>query len=154
MDFDFTPSDAHPPRALRADDLDRLVRIDARITGRDRRAWLTRRLERALRDSAVQVSLGVDIDGALVGALMAEVQYGEFGLAEPVAVLDTILVDPDYRGRGIGPALTEQLLRNLRGLRVERVRTEVGWGEQELLGFLAKQGFEMAPRLVLEKRLG
>lgn len=155
MDFDSTDPDALVPvRVLTADDHARIVKIDERITGRARGEWYRQRLRRALNESALNLSLGADLDGRLVGALMGTLQYGEFGTPEPVAVLDTIIVDPDYASRGVGRALVDQLVKNLRGLRVERIRTEVDWSERALMGFLARAGFKPVPRLVLELGLG
>lgn len=155
MDFDSTDPDAlNPVRVLAAEDLARIVRIDERITGRSRGEWYRQRLHRALNESALNLSLGIDVDGRLVGALMGTLQYGEFGTPEPVAVLDTIIVDPDFAARGVGRALVEQLVKNLRALRVERIRTEVDWSERALMGFLARAGFKPVPRLVLELALG
>jgi predicted N-acetyltransferase YhbS len=147
------PTDSALIRTLTTNDLNRLVRIDRDITGTQRRAFYESRLHRAISQTAVQISLGAEIDGMLVGAVMGTLQYGEFGLAEPVAVLDTILVDPEHGGHGIGTALFDQLDQNLRGLHVERVRTELDWSEQELMGFLAKRGYAPVPRLVLERPL-
>lgn len=138
-------------RTLNASDLRRLVDIDEKITGRSRTEWYRGRLERALGESDVRISLAAELDGILVGALMGSVHYGEFGQPEPVAVLDTILVDPAFGGRGVGRDLLDQLVKNLGALRIERLRTEIGWGEQSLLGFLAHEGFEPVPRLVLER---
>jgi len=139
-------------RTLKRTDLERLVRIDERWVGRNRRLWLQGKLERAL-DSDVLVSLGAEIDGTVVGAILGTVQFGEFGRPEPIAVLDTLLVDPDFLRRGVGTSLMAQLLRNLRALRVDIIRTEVGWAEREILDFLAAAGFEPVPRLVLERRV-
>ena len=141
-------------RNLRPDDVAALVRIDQRLTGRSRRAWYEGRLRRALSDTDVNISLGAEADGARIGAVLGAVHYGEFGQPEPVAVLDTLLVDPSFGRKGIGRALMGQLTKNLQGLRVERLRTEVAWTEQELIGFLAKVGFHPAPRLVLELEVG
>lgn len=140
-------------RTLRADDLDRLVRMDHAWVGRSRREWLHAKLDRALRESSVAISLGAESDGILVGALMGAVHFGEYGLAEPVAILDTILVDRAFTGRGYAQAMMEQLLRNLHGLRIERLRTEVDWDDHDLVGFLARQGFMPVPRLVLERAI-
>jgi ribosomal protein S18 acetylase RimI-like enzyme len=139
-------------RTLNRADLDRLVRMDHAWSGRNRAKFLEGKLGRAL-DADVQVSLGAVVDGTLVGAVLGTVHYGEFGLAEPVAVLDTLLVDPASTRRGIGRAMLDQLLKNLAALRIERVRTEVAWDEQELIGFLAKEGFAPSGRLVLERTL-
>lgn len=132
---------------LTPSDLDRLTLLDAKLTGRRRKEWFSGRLA----STDVQMSLGAQVDGSLVGALLGSVHYGEFGQPEPVAVLDTILVDPRFSGRGIAHHLLDQLMKNLAGLRVDRVRTELSWEEQDLLGFLAHEGFQPVPRLVLER---
>ena len=74
-----------------------------------------------------------------------EINYGE-----PTAVMDAIGVDPDYRDRGIGNALLSQLIVNLRTLRVERIRTEVDWGDQELLSYLERFDFAPSQQLCLD----
>ena len=141
-------------RLLTLADAPRLVRMDQAITGRNRTAWYEGKLKRALEESDLQISLGAEVDGFLVGALLGSLHYGEFGQPEPIAVLDTILVDPGFARRGIGSSLLENLTRNLRALGIERLRTEVAWDEHDLGRFLGLQGFAPAPRLVLELRLG
>jgi GNAT superfamily N-acetyltransferase len=140
-------------RALKAEDCGRLVRMDQEISGRNRRAWYEGKIRRALEEADVRISLGADIDGVLVGALLGSVHYGEFGLPEPVAILDTVLVDPGFARRGIATAMLRQLLLNLSALRIERLRTEVAWNEFDLTEFFAKAGFVPVPRLVLELRV-
>ena len=141
-------------RLLTLADAPRLVRMDQAITGRNRTAWYEGKLKRALEESDLQISLGAQVDGFLVGAVLGSLHYGEFGQPEPIAILDTILVDPGFARRGIGSALLENLTRNLRALGIERLRTEVSWDEHDLGRFLGFQGFVPAPRLVLELRLG
>lgn len=155
MDIDDTEDAAHnvTVRSLRADDLERLVKMDRAHVGRSRRTWLTGKLQAAMVDSDIRVSLGAEVDGTLVGAVLGSVRYGEFGQAEPVAILDTILVDPGFARRKIGDTMLAHLMRNLSALRIERIRTEVGWNEQGLIAFLAREGFTPAPRLVLERTL-
>ena len=140
-------------RALRADDCARLVRMDQEISGRNRRAWYEGKIRRALAEADVKISLGAEIDGTLVGALLGSVHYGEFGLPEPVAILDTVLVDPAFSRRGVASAMLRQLLLNLSALRIERLRTEVAWDEFDLAEFFAKAGFAPVPRVVLELRV-
>lgn len=140
-----------PVRALDERDLPAIARVDRKITGRDRAAYLRRKASEVLRDSAVRVSLVADAGGALAGFLMARLDFGEFGRPEPTAVLDTVGVDPALAGRGVGRALLEQLLRNVAGLRAERVVTEVAWNDLPLLGFLGRTGFGHAQRLAFDK---
>jgi GNAT superfamily N-acetyltransferase len=138
-------------RTLAPGDLDRLVAMDRQITGRNRRVWYEGKLTRALAQADIRISLGAEARGLLVGGLLGSLQYGEFGCPEPTAILDTILVDRSFSGRGIGTAMLDQLLVNLRGLGIERLRTEVGWDEQDLVRFLGRRGFCPVPRLVLER---
>ena len=134
-------------RSLEASDLGRVVRIDERITGRNRLAYYERKFSEALRESGVRISLVVETDGLVTGFVMARVDYGEFGQTEATATIDTIGVDPTASGARIGQALVSQLLVNLGALRVETVRTEVRWRDLELLGFLNRCGFAPAQRL-------
>lgn len=152
-DFGPLARDRIPVRAMKKDDLRTLTEIDRRVTGHDRSTYFDRKLEEALEDSDVRVSLVADLDGVPVGFIMARVDFGEFGRVEATAVLDTIGVDPDYRDRGIGRALLSQLLINLGSLRVERIRTELAWNEHELLGFFDRCGFQPSQQLCLQHAL-
>ena len=145
--------DAFTARSMAEQDLPAIVRLDRRITGRDRSSYLARKTSEVLKQSAVRVSLVTEVDGQLAGFLMARVDFGEYGRTEPTAVLDTIGVDPAFARRGVGSALLGQLLRNLGSLRVERVITEVEWNELPLLGFLGRTGFEPAQRLAFDKAI-
>lgn len=55
------------------------------------------------------MSLTASRDGVVVGFLMARADLGDFGRVEPVAIADTIGVDPAYSHKGIGHALISQL---------------------------------------------
>ncbi len=151
MEGDYTDDEGVVIRNLRPDDCPRLVAIDEKITGRSRTLWYEGKLKRALEESDLQVSLVAEVDDLLVGAMFAAVHFGEFGQPEPLAVLDTVLVDPAFAGRGIARAIFEQLLRNLGALRIERIRTEVAWNDHELVAFFGSMGFAPTPRLVLER---
>ncbi len=145
--------DRIPTRSMSERDLRALTAVDERIMGRNRLAYFQRKLTEALRESDVRISLVAEQDGVPVGFVMARVDLGEFGRVESTAVIDTLGVDPQYAGRGVGRALLSQLLCNLTSLRVERVLTDVAWGQAELLGFLAGCGFAPSSRLPFVKRL-
>jgi ribosomal protein S18 acetylase RimI-like enzyme len=152
---DFVPlaRDRIPVRSMAESDLRPIVAIDRRITGRARAAYLQQKLMEALHQSDVRVSLVAELDGSSVGFVMARVDLGEFGRAEPAAVMDTIGVDPDYRRQGVGRSLLSQLFLNLAALRVERIRTELDWRDRELLAFLDVCGFHPAQQLCLDLAL-
>lgn len=152
-DFVALSRDRVPIRSMTADDLDAIVRIDKRLTGRNRRKYYQRKLENVMSSSAVRVSLVAEIDGIAAGYIMARVDYGEFGTFEPVAVIDTIGVDPGHGRGGIGHALMSQLMANLSNLLIEVVRTELTWDNFQLLDFLKKTGFTPSQHLVLTKHV-
>ncbi len=140
-------------RTMASSDLDAVVRIDREITGGDRRTYIAARHGEALADAALRISLTAQVDGATVGFLMARADLGDFGRTEPVAVIDTLGVDPGYKQHGVGRALMSQLCRNLGALRVERVETVVEQRNLGLLGFLYANGFGASPRLVFTRKL-
>ena len=152
-DFEALARDKFDVRSLKAEDLNDIVRIDHGVTGRRREAYIRELVDEAMTDSAVRVSLVARVDGIAAGFAMARTDFGDFGRAEPVAVLDTIGVDPDYAHRGVGHALLSQLFVNLEGLRVERLETMVARENFGLLGFFYNVGFEHSQRLSFVKRV-
>jgi len=137
-------------RMLRPSDLDAVIALDAKNAGRRREEFFRLKLEQNLAETGVKVSLAAELDGCFCGFLLARVYYGEFGSLEPVSVLDTLDVHPDFQGQGVGGALMRQLLQNLRGLGVTSLQTEVRWDAAELLSFFRHEGFELAQRLCLD----
>jgi len=144
------PRDEVLVRNLRPSDFDAVVQIDARSIGRRREEFFKVKLRQAVSDTGIVVSLAAEIDGALAGFLLARVYYGEFGETERAAVMDTLGVHPDFRHRGIGSALIDQLRMNLNGLGIPTVQTQVNWNDTELITFFNNQGFVLAPRLCLD----
>lgn len=137
-------------RRLTPADLERVIQLDAKVTGRRRDGYFEAKLKENMSRAGIQVSLAAETGPVFTGFLLAKVWYGEFGSTEPVAVLDTIGAHPDYRGRGVGTALFDQLRTNLRALGIQRIRTEVSWDAQALLSFFHHERFRPAPRLCLE----
>jgi ribosomal protein S18 acetylase RimI-like enzyme len=153
LDDELTAEEELPVRSMTERDLPAIIRLDRKVTGRDRTAYLRRKAAEVLTESAIRMSLVAELEGGFAGFLMARVDFGEFGRAEPTAVLDTIGVDPGYARRHVGRALLEQLLLNVAGLRAERVVTEVEWSDLPLLGFLGRTGFDHSQRLAFDKAI-
>lgn len=143
-------ADAVRVRTMSEADLDAVVAIDARETGRKRPQYFRLMLDRALKQSAMQISLVAECEGRTVGFLIATLYYGEYGVVEPSASIDTIGVDPAFRGRHIGRALMSQLRLNLGALHITTLRTEVRWDDFALAAFFHKEGFAPSRRLCLE----
>ncbi len=137
-------------RRLRPSDMEAVVRLDAKITGRRRQKYFDTKLKIALADTGIEVSLAAELDGMFVGFLLARVYYGEFGVTETVAVLDTLDVHPDFRSKGVGSRLLQQLKTNLRALGISTLQTQVDWSDSELLTFLQRSGFRLSQRVSLD----
>ena len=140
-------------RTLQPRDLEAVIRVDAKIVGSRREEYFKIKLAQNLAETGIKVSLAAEIDGMFVGFLLSRVFYGEFGIPEPVAVLDTFGVDPSFRGKGIGHALIRQLRMNLRSLGVGQLRSEIRWDDTDLIGFFQREGFVPAPRICLDLEL-
>jgi predicted N-acetyltransferase YhbS len=142
-----------PVRSLVAEDLNAIVKIDKLSTGEDRKDYYERRLHEALNQSGIRVSLVAEVEDFVAGFIMARVDLGEFGRAEPVAVIDTLGVDPRYQGCGVGKALMNQLLTNLDGLQVEATRTIVEWNAFDILAYMQSSGFKPSQRLIFTRQV-
>ena len=140
-------------RGLTPSDLDGVIAIDERITGRRRDEYFRMKFKEDLAQTGVRISLAAEVEGTLSGFLLAKVYFGEFGTLEPAAVLDTLGVRPEFQHQGVGSALLRQLRTNLAGIGVGRVQTEVGWDDPLLVGFFRREGFRMAPRICLDLEL-
>jgi len=150
-DYEKLARDTADLRAMMAADLPAIVRIDRLLTGRDRSDYMRAQLAESLADSAIRVSLAARLDDTVVGYLMARTDLGDYGRTEPVAIIDTIGVDPEYAHRGVGHALMSQLFANLGALRVERVETILAPRDLALAGFLYDCGFAPSQRLAFAR---
>ena len=128
-------------RSLSHSDLSTVVRLDRSVTDLDRSSYYGRKINEALRKNGVRLSMLAEIEGTPAGFIMARVDYGEYGRAETVAVMDTIGVNPEFSGQNVGSVLLTQLLSQLQQLRVERVRTQIAWNNPGLIAFLDRLGF-------------
>lgn len=137
-------------RMLHPRDLEAVIRLDAKVVGRRRDEYFKVKLEQALADTGIQVSLAAEKDGVFAGFCLCRVYYGEFGALERIAVLDTLDVHPDFRGHGVGRSLLRQLRTNLLGLGIQHLQTTVDWRDAHLLAFFQHSGFLPAPRIALD----
>ena len=152
-DFEKLARDAADVRSMSEADLADIIRIDRALTGVDRSEYIGAQFAESMADSGIRVSLVAHVEGMAAGYLMARSDLGDFGRTEPVAVIDTIGVDPAFSHRGIGHALLSQLFANLGALRVERVETIVAPRDLALSAFLTDCGFVPSQRLAFERTL-
>ena len=143
--------DAGNLRPLTVDDLDRVIEIDSALSGNWRQGFYNKRLAAALATPGAFIHVGIDVNGRLEGFAFAQILRGEFGGDEAAAVLDAIGVAPEHGHRGLGSELLNGILDVMRRKNIRELRSQVDWRNTTLLGFLADAGFEIAPRLILER---
>ncbi len=141
-------------RTLTAADLEDVIRIDAASSGAGPRAdYFRNKLQRALDDGSVHMSLAAVVDGRVTGFLMGSVVCGDYGVPEPAATIDALAVHPRFARKGVAHALWNQFARNLKGIRIDRVQTQVDWDQWEIMTFFKHLGFAPSPRVCIERRI-
>jgi len=141
-------------RPLTADDLERVIDIDAQYVGRRRDGFYRKRLEAALADPGGFAYLACDVDGTLQGYLLARLQDGEYGTAGRSASMDAIGVDSASGSKGMGRSLLAALDEILRHKGIGVVYTQAEWSNLPMLRFFAGTEFSLAPRYILERDAG
>jgi GNAT superfamily N-acetyltransferase len=141
-------------RAIEPADLEAVVRIDERLTGRTRKGyWRTRFDIAALRPP--WMSSVAEHDGRVVGFLFGWVGESEFGMAERTGWIDLIGVDPAYRHRGIARALLQRFIDAGLELRaLGKVATLVDLDQPDVRKFFGREGFHHGSMVQLERALG
>ncbi|NMG45657.1 GNAT family N-acetyltransferase [Aromatoleum toluvorans] len=138
-------------RVLRKDDLDAIVRIDQVASKQNRREYYARKIEAILNPKHnINVSLVCEIDGHVAGFVMGDIYFGEFGIPETSATIDTIGVDPELQGHGVGSELLDQFMTNMKVAGVKKVYTSVNWDDFALARFFSRQRFAPSKRVNLE----
>jgi ribosomal protein S18 acetylase RimI-like enzyme len=139
-------------RPLTELDVSRITAIDERLTGvYDPDAWERRVVYYIRRDpEACPVA---ELDGRVVGFMLADVRGGEFGLEETCGWIERFGIDPDFQGRSVGRKLFEAAVEQLRARGAVAVRTLVGAEPAGLAEFFRAVGFVDAPLTALEMNL-
>lgn len=130
-------------------DIGSIVRIDERISGIYRPEVWEHRVTYYLRRDP-ECSQVAEVDGKLVGFMLADVRGGEFGLEEPAGWVERFGIDPDHRGRDLGRQMFAAIVRRLADQGVRSVRTLVDTRDEGISGFLGALGFVPAPLQALE----
>ena len=142
-------------RSMRQIDLSIVVELDAHVFGSRRPAYFERRL--VVLDSAgteTRVIFLVAIyQDQVIGFVMGTLAYGEFGLTQVTAILDSIAVHPVYQHQGVGQKLTEAFMQESARQGASSVYTLVNWDNWTLLKVFHALGFELASTIPLERRI-
>lgn len=140
-------------RALKPQDLDAVIEIDRRITGRGRRGFFEKRLKVAQSGAENFIAIATEDEsgGALTGYAIARIQAGEFGDDSLMAILDIIGVDPASQHSGLGTQLIDGITRTMEKLGIKELRTQAPWSDYAVIPFFAANGFTLTSRIVLER---
>jgi len=142
-------------RPMRQTDLSIVVELDAHVFGSTRPVYFERRL--VVLDSVDAPSRAIFLvavyQDQVIGFVMGTLAYGEFGLTQITAILDSIAVHPDYQHQGIGQKLTEAFMKQSARKGALAVYTLVNWDNWTLLKVFHALGFELASTIPLERRI-
>lgn len=142
-------------RGMEQADLAVVVALDALVFGSMRGAYFERRLA-VLNDGhtdARAIFLVADYRDAVIGFVMGTLAYGEFGLTQVTAILDTIAVHPHYQKQGVGRQLIEAFIEQGRQQGGAVVYTLVNWDNWTLLNVFHSLGFALDSTIPLERRI-
>ena len=138
-------------RSLYPEDINQVSKIESNLTGGQRRDFLEKRLvaATAVPDSFITCAA---LDGERLTAYgFARILEGEFGARSAVAVLDTIGVDPDHQGKGIGKKIMSGIERRMKNKNISTLQTQVAWTNHAMIRFFASTGFMLATGQVIER---
>lgn len=145
------PSHFSGARVLDAGDIDRVVAIDRAHTGQARWRFFKKRFAAAQAKPDDFLNIGVMRGGSLRGYIMVHLQRGEFGRDDVIGVLDAVGVEPESQERGVGQSLIEEMIEAMRRAGVRSMQSQCNWTNQSLLRFLEASGFNLSPRVILER---
>src|SRR5574340_1014135 len=100
-------------RPMQQTDLQIVIELDAHVFGSTRPAYFERRLV-ALDNADAgtrSIFLVAVYRDQVIGFIMGTLAYGEFGLTQVTAILDSIAVHPAYQHQGIGQKLAEAFMK-------------------------------------------
>ena len=140
-------------RNLEKRDLPSIVAMEERVTGVARPQYWEQRIELSEAIRPHWASLVAEFDNRFVGFLFGRAGELEFGLPGTVAWVETIGVDPAFRGRGIARELIEQFISSAEDHGIKTIFTLVSSGQTEMQGFFTRQGFAQGKMLHYQKEL-
>ena len=141
-------------RVMRNADLDAIAAIDETAAGNNRRDYFERKLA-VLLDPAhtINSSLVAELDGKIVGFMMGDVYFGEFGIPDASATIEALGVDRSVQHRGVASELMDQFVTNMKAAGVHKIYTLVNWNDFALEHFFSSHRFVPSKRINLELEL-
>jgi ribosomal protein S18 acetylase RimI-like enzyme len=109
--------------------------------------------QKIIKEEAVKedrVSFVAELDGKVVGFIIAYILHGAFGLGKS-AWIGLFGVDPKYMGQGIGRSMAKEVFGEFGHINIKTIFTSVRWDSTDLLSFFKSLGFDRSNFINLEK---
>jgi ribosomal protein S18 acetylase RimI-like enzyme len=140
-------------RPVKRADLDRVIDIDATVTGLEKRKYWAAVFRRYGSGQHAEQQFLVAVVGArVVGFVIGEVRDWEFG-SPPCGWVFGIDVDPQARLGGVGTQLLQAISARFRRAGVRKLRTMLALDNTLILSFFRSQGMMAGPLITLEMDL-
>ena len=139
-------------RPLIEDDFDTLPEIDEESLGKNRWDYWEKKRDQFITQPS-PISFVAEMEGQIVGLILGDVSSWEFGIPDTMGWIETILVKPAYRKKGVAKALVHALIERMKTKGVKTVYTLVTWDDWDLLQFFHSIGFTKGEMIHLELRI-
>lgn len=136
-------------RSLSIADIPSILDIDRKITGASRSSLDNEKINYYLRNPLV--CWGAECDKKLIGFMLGDIRGWEFGVSES-GWIEIIGVDPAYQRKGIGRAILNAMLDELKRRGVKSVLVIARWYDP-ILSFFRAEGFQHGELLSVQKDL-
>jgi len=139
-------------RLMRSDDFNAIVKLDEKVVQVSRADYYRLKFEELIQSTdRLPASLVAEQgDGKILGFIMGAIFIGEYGISRE-ATLETIVVDPDHRNKGIGKSLIDEFADHLSSLGARKISTLVNSTDSKLMHFFAENRFSPSKTINLER---
>lgn len=136
-------------RSLNDADIPSILDIDRKITGASRSSLDNEKVNYYLRNPLV--CWGAELDHKLIGFMLGDIRGWEFGVSES-GWIEIMGVYPAYQRKGIGRAILNAMLDELKKRGVKSVLVIARWYDP-ILSFFRAEGFQHGELLSVQKDL-
>lgn len=130
------------------DDLQSIIQIDSCASGEPKPEFWRECFERQGTDPN-STFLVAKSGGAVAGYAIGTIKTWEFG-APTCGWVETIIVAPEFRARGIGRRLFDSVVDHFKASGISTVRTMLHIDDYALMSFFRTQGMSAGPYIELE----
>lgn len=138
-------------RRMTVRDIDEVLRLNERITGREPAAYYASKCAEYISRSP-DTCLVAEQRGRVVGFALGDVRGWE-SAQKLAGWLEVLGVDPDYQNRGVSGELLDHLFESFRRAGVSAVNTMVDWNDGDLVDYFRANGFERGDLVNLVRRI-